>query len=161
MLVARRSKAPYWKVAFGDDFAARPASVTADMPRPASGRPRAFTVLLTLQGIQATCVPRGSFTPLDFPSSTLVRSNLGGQGGKCTSTAICDEVTNSGTPHEVYIRNVATSPAGASVDLRITNASEYKASRPENNGLTATKYFAEVNLFGPTTGGTWDSNFTG
>lgn len=131
------------------------------MPRSSSAPPLALAVLLTLAGVEAACVPRGSFTPLELTAAHLVRSNLGGQGGECVSAGICDEITNSGTPHEVYFRNVATSPTGARVDLRITNASEYRASRPENNGLTPTKDFGELNLFGPTTGATWDSTFTG
>ena len=68
------------------------------------------------------------------------------------------------TPHEMYLRNVATTSTGARVDLKITNATAYKASDSTKNGLTITRDMAEINLFGPTTGqptNTWNADFTG
>ena len=64
------------------------------------------------------------FTHLNFENAFMVRSNLGGQGGKCTTVGVCDELQSAATPHEVYIRNVATGPNGERIDLRITNATE-------------------------------------
>ena len=87
-------------------------------------------------------------------------SNLGGQGGPCTTAGVCDEMQTADTPHEIYVRNVATSPTGDRIDLRITNATEYKASRPHQNGIKDGK-MVEINLFGPNTGGVWDQQFTG
>ena len=115
---------------------------------------------LSLAGAAGACVPQESFVPISFTGSTVKHSNLGGQGGNCNIAGECDETPSATTPHEIYIRNVMN-VNGVSVDLRITNESEYKASRPENNGLKANGEMAEVNLFGPQEGGTWGRDFTG
>ena len=54
-----------------------------------------------------------------------MRSNLGGQGGRCTVLGACDELQTSTTPHEIYLTGVGVDPAdGLSVDLRIVNTTE-------------------------------------
>ena len=85
------------------------------------------------------CTPANSFTHLNFDGASLVRSNLGGQGGRCYSrpmadppvdwTDLCEEqcdITNGPctSPQEIYIRNVGTAPGSVTMDLRITNESE-------------------------------------
>ena len=68
------------------------------------------------------------------------------------------------TPHEMLLRNVATTSTGVRVDLKITNATAYKASNSDLNGLANTRDMAEINLFGPTNqvaGNTWNADFTG
>ena len=48
------------------------------------------------RGLQAfdptECVPRSSFVGLNFDESTLIRSNLGGLGGRCTEASLCSEL---------------------------------------------------------------------
>ena len=102
------------------------------------------------------CVPRGSFVELDFNQATLYRSNIGGQGGRCwlqppDADVQCDEVLNAedavnagliagaNTVHEMYIRNVGVNSLlpqyatdgnvgdGATIDLIVTNTTEYKS----------------------------------
>ena len=64
------------------------------------------------------CTPEDSFVHIDFNNAELVRSNLGGQGGRCSSTAVCTETCGScagdtctaaecvGMREEIYIKNV-------------------------------------------------------
>ena len=47
----------------------------------------------------AECNNPGDYIMLDFNTS-LVRSNLGGQGGRCTELGACDELQTTSTPHE-------------------------------------------------------------
>jgi hypothetical protein len=86
--------------------------------------------------VNATCVPRGAFTALNFQNSTLVRSFLGGAAGRCVDAGACAEAHVSwGTPHELYIRNVGYHEASATAfDVRITNESEYRAWNARLNG---------------------------
>jgi hypothetical protein len=71
------------------------------------------------------CIPLGSFLSLSFAEATLVRSNLGGQGGRCTVLGVCDELQTASTPREIYFRNVGIEPnTFHSIDLRITNHTE-------------------------------------
>ena len=74
-------------------------------------------------GISCTVV--GSFTNLDLSAATTVRSNLGGQGGRCSRPDACAELQSPSTLHEIYLRNVGTHQrTGRSIDLRITNESQ-------------------------------------
>jgi hypothetical protein len=71
------------------------------------------------------CIPLDSFLSLSFAEATLVRSNLGGQGGRCTVLGVCDELQTASTPREIYFRNVGIEPnTFHSIDLRITNHTE-------------------------------------
>jgi hypothetical protein len=61
----------------------------------------------------------------------------------------------------MYIREVAVSASGGRIDLRITNASEYRGATTTNNGLTGTG-LGEINVVAPSLGETgWHQNFTG
>ena len=102
-----------------------------------------------------SCTPTHSFVHLDFKHATLVRSKLGGFGGRCVSADRCKEVEHSATPHEIYYANVA--PDLADLDLRVTNKSAYHAWDSTANGLnlpdpgTAVEpgAFGVVNLLSP------------
>ena len=48
------------------------------------------------------CISRDSFTNLDFSSGQLLRSNLGGVGGRCTEPGACLENHTADTPAEVH-----------------------------------------------------------
>ena len=124
-----------------------------------------------------TCVPRGSFTAIELSDANLVRSNLGGQGGRCYSRAgtttlwsdYCEEecgaldVAGNVIPGgicnslpEVYMRDIGWAPGGTCVDLRITNESEYRSWRTGHNGIKRADpndmhagFFVVVNLLGP------------
>ena len=126
------------------------------------GAPKMSSLLLLsiVVGSKSACVDP-MFTHLNFENAFMVRSNLGGQGGKCTTVGVCDELQSASTPHEMYIRNVATGPNGERIDLRVTNATEYRASRPHQNGLVDNKKMGKINLYGPQNTGVWDSVFTG
>ena len=122
---------------------------------------QALVALLSLVGARAACVPPESFTAIDFSNSAVVRSNLGGQGGECDTPGACEEQGyTAATPHEIYIRNILN-VGGVSVDLRITNESEYKTVQPQVNGLTANGELVEINLLAPREGGPWGRDFTG
>mgnify|MGYP006139452249 CR=1 FL=1 len=84
----------------------------------------------------STCQNRESFVMLLFEDSVLVRSNLGGQGGRCdTDASLCTEgLTNMSRPHDIYLHNVGTADDGTTIDLSITNQSEY-AMLKSNMGL--------------------------
>ena len=116
--------------------------------------------------ISSACTPQEAFTFLGFDSAFLVRSNLGGQGGRCvdqtysvndsvTWQEVCDEPESPSMPHEIYIRGLGTTPEGSKIDLRITNESEYRAWREAINGIKAQTrdenvgYFGVINLLGP------------
>ena len=49
-----------------------------------------LALLLLPHAALASCDSVGKFVPLDFNTS-LVRSNLGGVGGRCSSVALCGE----------------------------------------------------------------------
>lgn len=81
------------------------------------------------------CQPPEDFTNLDFQNSLLVRSNLGGLGGRCGTemSEWCVEVPSisGGSDHDIYIARVGHLPhRGEQIDLRIVNETEY---RPWNN----------------------------
>lgn len=71
----------------------------------------------------ADCTPDDSFAHIEFKNSELVRSNLGGQGGRCVSTADCTETCNScagtectqaecvGMPEEIYVKHIGVNGA--------------------------------------------------
>ena len=49
----------------------------------------------------------------------LVRSNLGGLGGRCDSAGLCTELQKDTTPREIYLRNVGRmADSGEPVDVR-------------------------------------------
>ena len=64
------------------------------------------------------CTPVDSFAHIDFTHAELVRSNLGGQGGRCATSTECTETCTScaggtctaaecvGMANEIYIKNV-------------------------------------------------------
>lgn len=83
------------------------------------------------------CSPRDSFLPIYFDAATLVRSNLGGIGGRCGVDGACemtpDEIEAAGH-RDIYIRSVGHLADGSPIDLRITNESEFRSWRPDLNG---------------------------
>ena len=83
---------------------------------------------LTASGLEL-CVRRDSFTPLVLADAVLVRSNLGGQGGRCTDPTRCAEPQTPTTSREIYIRNVARAATGEQISLRITNETECTLTR--------------------------------
>ena len=102
----------------------------------------------------AACQPADSFTTISFAGATLVRSNIGGQGGRCVTPGLCAENETASTPHEIFIRDVGQF-MGQSIGLRITNETEYRAWRETINGVKREEegdsvgYFGVVNLLGP------------
>jgi hypothetical protein len=94
--------------------------------------------------LRTQCTPPGSFTPLIFDGAHTVRSNLGGEGGRCVNTtyvhgpsyawtAFCDEeqpamnvpetADNLGNMH-VMVRNLGFTSEGEEIRLLIRNESE-------------------------------------
>ena len=70
------------------------------------------------------CTPQPSFVKINFDDAHLIRSNLGGQGGRCSSTDLCEETCApcagqtcteaeclGKMEHEIFIKNVAISGA--------------------------------------------------
>ena len=105
----------------------------------------------------AECNNPGDYIMLDFNTS-LVRSNLGGQGGRCTELGACDELQTTSTPHELYFRDIAISydkltgsASKLGIDLRVTNTTEYRAWNPNLNGIKRRSggAFGSINLLGP------------
>lgn len=112
-------------------------------------RTLATTVLLF-----AALVSGLEYEELSFDNASLVRSNLGGHGGRCALESQCEEAQTAETPPEIYIRNVGSVRTTARlgvIDLRITNESEYRPWRSELNGLQAHAEgtFGIVNVLGP------------
>lgn len=85
------------------------------------------------------CVSAAAFTDLDFTHSHLVRSNLGGLGGRCFTDDSVDpplawsdvcleecDVANGqcDSPPEIYMANVGTTTEGDCLNLKITNETE-------------------------------------
>lgn len=126
----------------------------------------------TQSEVIADCVPGSSFVPILFRDASTVRSNLGGQGGRCNQGPLpqgCDEQASTDPPdssslQEIYIRNVGTNVIGLEhtdgvptngrqIDMRITNLTEYRAWEPEWNGVKRVEpddySFAVINLLGP------------
>ena len=124
------------------------------------------------------CVGKDSFTPLSFDEATLVRSNLGGMGGRCwldigNSTGLCadDTAPTATSPRELYFSTLgADRITGDKIDLRIKNLTEYRWWSKKWNGIKRIEvdgtvgYFGAVNLLGPRArsqiGKQWDSEFT-
>ena len=133
------------------------------------------------------CIERNSFVFLDFDNGAsdtsscdgiLEHSNLGGLGGKCTMVGqegLCRSgAPNASTPHEILMRDIgylglATigDRLSESIDLRITNESEYRGYNPEINGIKAsattsqTGCFGVINLLAPrSTRRVWSTIFT-
>ena len=126
---------------------------------------------------EGSCTPGDAFTAISFESAVLVRSNLGGLGGRCrdncytqadgstacvTWQSLCDEQCDLETPggvctsaEEIHIANIGTAPGNVCIDLRITNETEYRAWRTGNNGVkrvgigTNVGFFGAINLLGP------------
>ena len=129
--------------------------------------------------VQVDCQPR-DFTPIGFDVATLVRSNLGGKGGRCETNGLCEEYLPAAdapsATREVLYKTVGfTRPPlpYEAIDLRITNESEYRAWRVRLNGIKRrtvgdiTGYFGVINLLGPRalgqSGGPdtqWNTEFT-
>lgn len=94
------------------------------------------------------CQPRDTFTLITLVDAILVRSNLGGVGGRCNANQRerplngsspgghwCSEgETTNSTPHELYLARVGFTPTQEQIDLRITNVSEYRAWNANVNG---------------------------
>ena len=100
-----------------------------------------------------------------------MRSNLGGQGGPCSTANTCDEDFSEATPHDLYLRNVGVDTLGARdvIDLRVTNVTEYHAWNANLNGLRFAAdgpygAFGIINLLGPRSsdqpGYIWNAHFT-
>ena len=60
------------------------------------GAPKMSSLLLLsiVVGSKSACVDP-MFTHLNFENAFMVRSNLGGQGGKCTTVGVCDELQSA------------------------------------------------------------------
>ena len=133
------------------------------------------------------CIERNSFVFLDFDNGAsdtsscdgiLEHSNLGGLGGKCTMVGqegLCRSgAPNASTPHEILMRDIgylglATigDRLSESIDLRITNESEYRGYNTIFNGIKASSgakgCFGVINLLAPRAAGTsrvWSTIFT-
>ena len=93
------------------------------------------------------CEPR-TFTLLSLSEARLARSNLGGLGGRCDANAAecTDGLRNASTPAELYFERV-----GVGVDLRVANASEYRAWNVGSNGIVQTSggFFGLINVLAP------------
>ena len=121
-------------------------------------------------------MPRDSFTPIGFDIAKLIRSNLGGKGGRCVTPGLCEELQTESTPREILYQTVGfTRPplAYEAIDLRVTNETEYRAWRIRLNGIKRQRtgdsfgYFGVINLLGPRAPGQpggpdtqWDPEFT-
>jgi hypothetical protein len=119
------------------------------------------------------CQPHGTFTMLTFGSSTLLHSNLGGQGGRCDANdrpADClAGATSTGTAHNLHFAGVGEQ-AGQSLDLVVSNRTEYRAWNAAANGVSRSdngdadaSYFGIVNLLSPRPVGEfahWDEDET-
>ena len=114
--------------------------------------------------VDISCTPSESFVPVSFSGATLVRSNLGGLGGRCVSVGACEEIQDATTPHEIYIRGIGSHVIGEAygistgepIDMIITNTTEYHAWDTQWNGIKVgsasgadTGTFGVVNLLGP------------
>ena len=122
---------------------------------------------LTATGL--ACIPADAFTAISFDHTRMVRSNLGGQGGRCRDTTysdgtsvawsdVCEERCDAlvcTSPPEIYLGNVGVDPSGFCIDLRITNETEYRANNANVNGVkrelygTTEGFFGVLNLLGP------------
>ena len=81
------------------------------------------------------CTPDDSFAHIRFTDSELVRSNLGGQGGRCATTADCTEACSScagipctaaecvGMTNEIYIKNIGLNGVCACVSVGVCQVS--------------------------------------
>ena len=83
----------------------------------------------------ASCTPRDSFVHVGFDMAKLVRSNLGGQGGRCTTAGFCVEQLTASTPQEILFETVGIARPGEPIDMRVTNTSEYRAWNIKLNGI--------------------------
>ena len=105
------------------------------------------------------CVDNSGFVNLDFARSEtkLVRSNLGGVGGRCFEDGECSESgpapgsAEEGDRKELYFSGLARTDANARVDLRITAVSPYKAHFPDRNGIKPGAGFGVINLLAANT----------
>ena len=59
------------------------------------------------------CVHADSFTSISFDNATLVTSNLGGEGGRCSTAGLCSQLESASTPPDIYFAGV-----GAATILR-------------------------------------------
>ena len=108
----------------------------------------AYQLLEAHLSANATCTPPDSFVFIDFDGASVARSNLGGQGGRCTDYSQCDEIYDAPTtPHEIILKDVGINvmsaryhpsgiaSSGEPVDLRITNTTEYHGWNTPLNGI--------------------------
>lgn len=103
-------------------------------------------------GEAVRCAVPGSFTNLDLQYATMIRSNLGGQGGRCSKWNRCEEPETAETPHEIRIADVGVHRLnGKAIDLRITNESEYFGYNTDVNGISVRSggSFGVINLRAP------------
>jgi hypothetical protein len=122
-----------------------------------------------------SCTPIDAFTSLNFATAHVVRSNLGGAGGRCVDTTysdgrsvywyeLCDErqpsvnvpETPSGLGNmHVLIRGLGSTPAGEPISLLVRNESEYRPWNSRHNGVKRSREgsnagsFVAINLLGP------------
>jgi hypothetical protein len=65
-------------------------------------------LLLLLPAIQSSCDVDSGSLQINFHNATLVRSNLGGVGGRCSIAGACEEQQTASTPHEIYISQLGS-----------------------------------------------------
>ena len=118
--------------------------------------------------LNLACTPRESFTPMSFDRAVLVRSNLGGLGGRCATyddaagapvaTGLCLEnvVPDENTPQNIYYQYLGVDPAtGDPIDMQVDNETEYRAWNVNWNGIKQQRvsdvegFFGVTNLLGP------------
>jgi hypothetical protein len=102
------------------------------------------------------------FVFLDFTQATLVQSNLGGQGGRCSmltafGTPSCIEpaplVSTPNNSHLLFsdvgrVLGGGDAPEAERVWLQITNETEYRAWNANANGVKRQMYGGETGFFG-------------
>ena len=93
------------------------------MPRWARA-PAARALSVVVRPRPDATAPLESFTSIELEHTTLIRSNLGGQSGRCYSRTNPDTGLCFNPAPEVYFANVSTSPGVSYIDLRIRNETE-------------------------------------
>ena len=101
------------------------------------------------------CTARGSFTSISFDNASLVHSNLGGMGGRCSTPGLCLELETPTTPRQLLYEGLGRTSAGSLISMRGVNESEYRAWRYQITGIkrqtfgSITGFFGVINLLGP------------
>lgn len=112
-------------------------------------------IVVQSQATEPSCEPIASFTRLSFESARLVRSNLGGLGGRCDadeSPSECESgATAADTPREILIDGIGIASSGEEISLGIVNVSEYKAWNNVYNGIkhNGIGHYGVVNVLAP------------